>query len=30
MPRAEIHVMDNVGHLPHAERVDEFVDIVCR
>ena len=30
MPGAEIHVMDNVGHLPHAERVDEFVDIVCR
>lgn len=30
MPRAELHVMDNVGHLPHAERVDEFVDIVCR
>lgn len=30
MPGAELHVMDNVGHLPHAERVDEFVDIVCR
>jgi pimeloyl-ACP methyl ester carboxylesterase len=30
MPRAELHVMDNVGHLPHAERADEFVDIVCR
>ena len=30
MPSAEIHVMDNVGHLPHAERADEFVDIVCR
>ena len=30
MPKAEVHIMDNVGHLPHAERVDEFVDIVCR
>jgi pimeloyl-ACP methyl ester carboxylesterase len=30
LPKAEMHVMDNVGHLPHAERVDEFVDIVCR
>ncbi len=30
MPGAELHVMDNVGHLTHAERVDEFVDIVCR
>jgi pimeloyl-ACP methyl ester carboxylesterase len=30
MPGAELHVMDDVGHLPHAERVDEFVDIVCR
>ena len=30
MPKAEVHIMDDVGHLPHAERVDEFVDIVCR
>ena len=30
LPKAQMHVMDNVGHLPHAERVDEFVDIVCR
>ena len=30
MPKAKIHIMDNVGHLPHAERVDEFVDIVCK
>ena len=30
LPKAEMHIMDNVGHLPHAERVDEFVDIVCR
>ena len=30
LPKAQMHVMDNVGHLPHAERADEFVDIVCR
>ena len=30
IPAAKTFVMDNVGHLPHAERVDEFVDIVCR
>ena len=29
IPGAKLHVMDKVGHLPHAERVDEFVDIVC-
>ena len=30
LPAAKTFVLDNVGHLPHAERVDEFVDIVCR
>ena len=30
MPNAELHVLDRVGHLPHAERVDEFVELVCR
>ena len=23
-------MLDNCGHLPHAEKVDEFVDFVCR
>ena len=30
MPKAELHVLDKVGHLPHAERVDEFVELVCK
>ncbi|HVL35829.1 MAG TPA: alpha/beta hydrolase [Burkholderiales bacterium] len=30
LPGAAIHVMDGVGHLPHAERPDDFVDLVCR
>jgi pimeloyl-ACP methyl ester carboxylesterase len=30
MPKAQLHVLDKVGHLPHAERVDEFVELVCR
>ena len=30
IPTAQTFVLDNVGHLPHAERVDEFVDIVCK
>jgi pimeloyl-ACP methyl ester carboxylesterase len=30
LPRAEVHILENCGHLPHAERVDEFVDLVCR
>jgi pimeloyl-ACP methyl ester carboxylesterase len=30
MPKAEIHVVENAGHLPHAEKPDEFVDLVCR
>jgi pimeloyl-ACP methyl ester carboxylesterase len=27
---AEIHVLEKCGHLPHVEKVDQFVDIVCR
>jgi pimeloyl-ACP methyl ester carboxylesterase len=30
MPSAKTLVLDNCGHLPHAEKVDEFVDFVCR
>lgn len=29
MPQAKVTVMKNVGHLPHAENVDEFCEIVC-
>jgi pimeloyl-ACP methyl ester carboxylesterase len=27
---AEIHILEKCGHLPHVEKVDQFVDIVCR
>jgi pimeloyl-ACP methyl ester carboxylesterase len=30
MPKAEIHILRDCGHLPHAEKPGEFVDIVCR
>jgi pimeloyl-ACP methyl ester carboxylesterase len=30
MPKAQVHILENCGHLPHAEKVDEFLDIVCR
>ncbi len=30
LPAAEIKILENCGHLPHAENVDEFVDFVCR
>jgi pimeloyl-ACP methyl ester carboxylesterase len=30
MPEAKIHIIENCGHLPHAEKADEFVDLVCR
>ena len=30
MPGAKTLVLENCGHLPHAEKVDEFVDFVCR
>ncbi len=30
MPKAQLHVMKDAGHLPHAERPAEFCDLVCR
>jgi len=30
MPRAQVHIVEKCGHLPHAEKADEFVEIVCR
>ena len=30
LPNAKIRILDNCGHLPHAEKVDEFVDFVCK
>ena len=30
IPRAEIHILENCGHLPHVEKADEFVEIICR
>jgi pimeloyl-ACP methyl ester carboxylesterase len=30
MPKAKTLVLDQCGHLPHAEKVDEFVDFICR
>jgi pimeloyl-ACP methyl ester carboxylesterase len=30
MPSAKTLVLENCGHLPHAEKVEEFVDFVCR
>jgi pimeloyl-ACP methyl ester carboxylesterase len=30
IPKAQTFVLENCGHLPHAEKVDEFVEIVCR
>jgi pimeloyl-ACP methyl ester carboxylesterase len=30
IPRAEIHILENCGHLPHVEKADEFVEILCR
>jgi pimeloyl-ACP methyl ester carboxylesterase len=30
LPAAEIKILDNCGHLPQAEKVEEFVDFVCR
>jgi pimeloyl-ACP methyl ester carboxylesterase len=30
LPAAEIKILENCGHLPHAEKVDEFVDFLCK
>jgi pimeloyl-ACP methyl ester carboxylesterase len=30
LPRASVHVLEHCGHLPHVEKADQFVDIVCR
>lgn len=30
MPQAQVHVLDDVGHLPHAEKPEQFVEIVCK
>ena len=30
MPGAKTLVLENCGHLPHAEKVDELVDFVCK
>jgi len=29
MPKAKIHVLENCGHLPQVEKMDEFLRIVC-
>jgi pimeloyl-ACP methyl ester carboxylesterase len=30
MPKAQVHIVENAGHLPHAEKPEEFVDLVCK
>jgi pimeloyl-ACP methyl ester carboxylesterase len=30
LPRAEVHILENCGHLPHAECADALVELVCR
>lgn len=30
LPKADISIIENCGHLPHAEKPDEFVEIICR
>jgi pimeloyl-ACP methyl ester carboxylesterase len=30
IPGAQVHILESCGHLPHAEKADEFVEIVCR
>jgi pimeloyl-ACP methyl ester carboxylesterase len=30
LPRAKLEIIPQCGHLPHAEKPDQFVEIVCR
>jgi pimeloyl-ACP methyl ester carboxylesterase len=30
IPKAQAYVVENCGHLPQAEKADEFVELVCR
>jgi pimeloyl-ACP methyl ester carboxylesterase len=30
LPKAEIHIVEGAGHLPHAEKPDLFVELVCK
>ena len=30
LPKADISIIENCGHLPHAEKPDEFIDVICR
>ena len=30
LPKADISIVENCGHLPHAEKPDELVEIICR
>lgn len=30
LPKAQIQIIENAGHLPQAEKPDELVDLVCR
>ena len=30
LPKAHISIVENCGHLPHAEKPDELVEIICR
>jgi pimeloyl-ACP methyl ester carboxylesterase len=29
-PKAEFHVFENCGHLPHVEAMDKFLEVVCK
>jgi pimeloyl-ACP methyl ester carboxylesterase len=30
LPRAELHILERCGHLPHVEKMEEFCDLVVR
>jgi pimeloyl-ACP methyl ester carboxylesterase len=30
IPKAQTYVVENCGHLPQAEKPEEFVELVCR